>query len=162
MLRAGGTLKTGPAARLSTATPRLAAPRPRCQPCRAAAEQSPPVGLRQRVIRGLERLGQATLGVAATAAVLLPSPALAEQTVLSFPVSSNPEVFDIQRTLVEAWTICTEAFVDPRYNGVDWVGELSGALHAAADASTPKEAQREISGLLGKLGDPFTRWVPPQ
>ena len=68
----------------------------------------------------------------------------------------------LQRTLVEAWTICTEAFVDPHYNGVDWVGELSGALNAAADASTPKEAQREIAGLLGKLGDPFTRWVPPQ
>ncbi len=68
----------------------------------------------------------------------------------------------MQRTLVEAWTICTEAFVDPDFNGVDWVSELSGALNTAAEASTPEEAQRQIVGLLAKLGDPFTRWVSPQ
>lgn len=68
----------------------------------------------------------------------------------------------VQRTLVEAWTIVTEGYVDPTFNGADWMGELGDALTTSAEASTPEEAQKQIGAMLGKLGDPFTRWVPPQ
>lgn len=34
------------------------------------------------------------------------------------------------------------------------------ALTQAADAHSADEARAEISALLGKLGDPFTRWLP--
>jgi hypothetical protein len=36
------------------------------------------------------------------------------------PASTNPEVFAAQRTLVEAWMIVGESFVDPDFNNLDW------------------------------------------
>ena len=41
----------------------------------------------------------------------------------------------------------------------EWDEELVGALTAAADAKNAEEARQQIPQLLGKLGDPFTRWL---
>ena len=67
-----------------------------------------------------------------------------------------------QKTGVEVWTIVTEAFVDESFNGLRWDAELSASLTTAATAPSADEATQQIPQLLGKLGDPFTRWVPPK
>jgi len=64
--------------------------------------------------------------------------------------------------MAEAWTIVAEAFVDPKFNNTDWEAELANGLNQIADVSNPTEASKSISDMLGKLGDPFTRWVPPR
>lgn len=110
----------------------------------------------------LQRIGQAALGAAAAGCLTLGAPAAAEEIFMTFPISANPAVFEVQRTLVEAWNITTEVFVDPMFNNTDWASELVASLTTAADAKTPEDAQKQIKDLLGKLGDPFTRWVPPR
>ena len=81
---------------------------------------------------------------------------------LRFPASENPAVFAVQKTLVEAWTIVEEAFVDGKFGGRHWDTELGDALLAAYQAENGEKAYSVIRGMLGKLGDPFTRIVPPQ
>lgn len=108
----------------------------------------------------LHRLGQGLLTTAATATLLF-SP-LADAQTLTFPVSSNPELFEVQKTLVEAWTIVSEAYVDPSYNHVDWPAELSAELGAVVNAPSKEAASQRIVDMVAKLGDPFTRYVMPK
>ena len=77
-----------------------------------------------------------------------------------FPASANPAVFAAQQTMVEAWTIVGEVFVDARFAGHNWDHELTEGLNAAYTAESGESAFREISHMLAKLGDPFTRVVP--
>ena len=37
-----------------------------------------------------------------------------------FPASPNPEVFAAQKTLVEAWRVVAESYVDDHFGGHDW------------------------------------------
>lgn len=37
-----------------------------------------------------------------------------------FPASSDPEVFAAQRTLVEAWHVLDDTYVDDQFGGHDW------------------------------------------
>ena len=71
-------------------------------------------------------------------------------------------MFAAQKTLVEAWTIVQEAFVDGGFGGHDWEQELSNSLLSAYNAQTSEKAYTEIGAMLAKLGDPFTRIVPAQ
>lgn len=71
-------------------------------------------------------------------------------------------MFAAQQTLVEAWTIVGEVFVDARFAGHNWDQELTESLTAAYSAESGENAYREISHMLSKLGDPFTRVVPPR
>lgn len=80
---------------------------------------------------------------------------------LRFPASANPGIFAAQKTLVEAWTIIEDAYVDAHFGGNDWEGELSEALVSAYTADTSASAYHQIGTMLEKLGDPFTRIVPP-
>lgn len=82
--------------------------------------------------------------------------------VLTFPVADSPELFRTQRTLVEAWSIVSEAFVDPTFNNHDWPAELSERLNAVASAQNPSEAESQIGNMMAALGDPFTRWMTQQ
>ena len=77
-----------------------------------------------------------------------------------FPASADPAVFAAQKTLVEAWSIVEDAYVDGRFGGHDWEAELSDALVAAYAAKTGDTAYAQIGTMLDKLGDPFTRIVP--
>ena len=61
---------------------------------------------------------------------------------------------------MEAWTIVGEVFVDARFAGHNWDQELAESLNAAYSAESGENAYREISHMLSKLGDPFTRVVP--
>jgi hypothetical protein len=48
--------------------------------------------------------------------VVAPPPARAESLTVAFPVSKAREVNRVQRTLVEAWGLIRETFVDPTFN----------------------------------------------
>lgn len=54
------------------------------------------------------------------------------------------------------------AFVDAGFGGKDWEQELNNALISAYKAPSSDKAYGEISTMLAKLGDPFTRIVPAQ
>ncbi|CAF2112644.1 unnamed protein product [Brassica oleracea] len=95
-------------------------------------------------------VGRKLLGLAAAAAIAVSSsiccdsPALAESITIAFPVSRAREVTAVQRTLVEAWGLIRETFVDPTFNH-------------QADAAYGK-----IKAMLSTLGDPFTRIISPK
>lgn len=55
----------------------------------------------------------------------------------------------------------SKAYVDLDFGGHEWEGELSQALVAAYRAPTGDAAYKEIAHMLDKLGDPFTRIMPP-
>ena len=61
---------------------------------------------------------------------------------------------------MEAWTIVGEVYVDARFAGHNWDQELTESLNAAYSAESGENAYKEISQMLSKLGDPFTRVVP--
>ena len=77
-----------------------------------------------------------------------------------FPASPDPRVFAAQQTLVEAWSIIEDAYVDAQFGGHQWEDELSNALVATFAAEDGEGAYKQISNMLSKLGDPFTRIVP--
>ena len=72
-------------------------------------------------------------------------------------------MLSVQKTLVEAWGIVTETFVDPGvFNQVAWGRALEAGLQAAAGGHSAEEASKQIPALLAKLGDPYTRWAGPK
>lgn len=115
----------------------------------------------------LKRIGNGVLGFAAATTLWLgtpmlpPQPASAAET-LTFPVAENPELFSFQKTLVEAWSILTETYVDPTFNHLDWQKELSSKLNSIAYAPSKDVAAEQIATMVSDLGDPFTRWVSPK
>lgn len=125
----------------------------------------PPTGPRASLhdaASAIIRRAQHAAAGAAAAAVLLAAPPLAgaAATTIRFPLPPSPEIFAVQKTLIQAWSIVTEAFVDPHFNAVAWDAELASALAAASAAPSPEAAAEALPSLLGKLGDRFTRWVP--
>jgi carboxyl-terminal processing protease len=107
----------------------------------------------------VERLGRGVLAAALAAVLVLSGPAGAE--TVTIPVADNPALFKVQKTLVEAWMILYETYVDPNFNHLDWHGELRSELERIAHAASLEDASKEVAGMINKLGDPFTRWVPP-
>ena len=114
----------------------------------------------------LKRIGNGVLGFAAATTLWLGSPLLPLQSAsadpLTFPVAEKPELFSAQKTLVEAWSILTETYVDPTFNHLDWQRELSSKLNSIATAPSKDAAAEQIATMVSKLGDPFTRWVSPK
>ncbi|GIL83336.1 hypothetical protein Vretimale_11309 [Volvox reticuliferus] len=108
-----------------------------------------------------KRIAAAALGTT-TALSLILSPAFAASELVRLPASTDPAIFAAQRTLVEAWTIVGQAFVDPSFNGHDWESELREHMMTAYSSSSDDEAFKEISHMLEDLGDPYTRRVPPE
>ncbi|KAH7512449.1 hypothetical protein FEM48_Zijuj12G0091900 [Ziziphus jujuba var. spinosa] len=126
----------------------------------------------------LASIGKGFLGVAAAAAALLSvwcdSPALAESLTVAFPVSRASEVNTVQRTLVEAWGLIRETFIDPTFNhqgnGVlskfpninYWDLKLQQTMVEMFPLNSADAAYTKISGMLSTLGDPFTRIISPK
>lgn len=103
-------------------------------------------------------MAHSVLGVAA--ALLMTSPsALSEE--LRLPVSDDPEIFAQQTTLAEAWAVINDTFYDGNFNSIDWTRDLEKHMRASYLAIDKEAAYSEISEMLGDLGDPFTRVVPP-
>jgi hypothetical protein len=51
--------------------------------------------------------------------------------------------------------------VDDTFNGHSWPLELKQHMLAAYGAADGKAAFKEIGTMLGDLGDPYTRIIPP-
>uniref|UniRef100_A0A0D9WPS7 C-terminal processing peptidase n=1 Tax=Leersia perrieri TaxID=77586 RepID=A0A0D9WPS7_9ORYZ len=119
-----------------------------------------------------ERLGKAAAGLAAAAVVSLtgfaaeplslPPPARAESLTVAFPVSKAREVNRVQRTLVEAWGLIRETFVDPTFNHQDWDMRLQQTMVEMFPLKSEDAAYGKISGMLSTLGDPFTKIISPK
>lgn len=117
---------------------------------------------------GLEQLvhkAAACAGAALCAAsLLLTPPALSDEygsTVIRLPASDNPGIFVAQQTMVQAWSIVGESFVDGTFGGHNWTDELRTHMLAAYSSSDTPSAYKEISNMLADLGDPYTRLLPP-
>ena len=108
----------------------------------------------------VRQLRHVAVGGALAAALLLGCPA--EADTLTLPVSERPELFAVQKTMVEAWSILSQAYVDPTFNNTDWMRELEEGLDGVAHAASAQDATKGVAQMVAKLGDPFTRWVPPE
>eukprot|EP00850_Spirogloea_muscicola_P015515 SM000119S25658 [mRNA] locus=s119:222075:224961:- [translate_table: standard] len=75
---------------------------------------------------------------------------------------SLTEVSTLQRTLVEAWGIVREAFVDPTFNHQNWDAKLGDLLVGTATADSPDKVHNSIRDMLATLNDPYTRIVNPE
>ncbi|WIA14626.1 hypothetical protein OEZ85_003131 [Tetradesmus obliquus] len=116
--------------------------------------------VQEAVQSGLQKA--AAVGVAAS--LLLSSPAAAEdapggRTLLRLPASDDSEVFQAQQTLLEAWSIVGDSFVDDSFNGHYWPDELKQHMLAAFASKDGRAAFHEIETMLGELGDPYTRII---
>ncbi|XP_015694437.2 carboxyl-terminal-processing peptidase 3, chloroplastic isoform X1 [Oryza brachyantha] len=131
---------------------------------------------------GRAALGKAAAGLAAAAVVSLtgfaaeplPPPASAESLTVAFPVSKAREVNRVQRTLVEAWGLIRETFVDPTFNHqvnllapnvrdhVDWDMRLQQTMVEMFPLKSEDAAYGKIRGMLSTLGDPFTKIISPK
>ncbi|KAK6149181.1 hypothetical protein DH2020_016706 [Rehmannia glutinosa] len=102
--------------------------------------------------------------LAFTAAVSLccESPAFAESLTVAFPVSHAREVNTVQRTLVEAWGLIRETFIDPTFNHQDWDLKLQQTMVEMFPLRSEDAAYNKLKGMLSTLGDPFTRIISPK
>ncbi|KAJ4829706.1 Carboxyl-terminal-processing peptidase 3, chloroplastic [Turnera subulata] len=111
-------------------------------------------------------LGKGFLGFAAAATALasvcFDSPAFAESLTVAFPVSRAREVNTVQRTLVEAWGLIRETFIDPTFNHQDWDKKLQQTMLEMFPLNSADAAYNKIDGMLSTLGDPFTRIISPK
>ncbi|XAR68549.1 C-terminal processing peptidase [Bertholletia excelsa] len=115
----------------------------------------------QSIARGVLSLAAAA-AVAATSGICCDSPAFAESLTVAFPVSRAREVNTVQRTLVEAWGLIRETFIDPTFNHQDWDLKLQQTMVEMFPLRTADAAYKKISGMLSTLGDPFTRIISPK
>ncbi|KAL7197364.1 hypothetical protein ACSBR2_019990 [Camellia fascicularis] len=120
----------------------------------------------KHVIRSIARGVVSLAAAAAVAAISIscdsPPPALAESLTVAFPVSRAPEVNAVQRTLVEAWGLIRETFVDPTFNHQDWDLKLQQTMVEMFPLRSADAAYNKIRAMLSTLGDPFTRIVSPK
>lgn len=98
----------------------------------------------------------------ALASVYSDSPAFAESLTVAFPVSRAEEVNTVQRTLVEAWGLIRETFVDPTFNHQDWDMKLQQTMVEMFPLRSSDAAYNKVKGMLSTLGDPFTRIISPK
>ncbi|KAF2307844.1 hypothetical protein GH714_032525 [Hevea brasiliensis] len=114
----------------------------------------------------IRSVGKGFIGFAAAAAALASlccdSPAFAESLTVAFPVSRAREVNTVQRTLVEAWGLIRETFVDPTFNHQDWDLKLQQTMVEMFPLNSADAAYSKIKGMLSTLGDPFTRIISPK
>lgn len=114
----------------------------------------------------IESISKGFVGFAAAATALssicFDSPAFAESLTVAFPASRAPEVNTVQRTLVEAWGLIRETFVDPTFNHQDWDSKLQQTMVEIFPLKSADAAYGKISGMLSTLGDPFTRIISPK
>lgn len=120
----------------------------------------------ESLVGKLMRLTFSTLAASAAATILYlqitGAPAMAESLTIAFPASKIREVSTVQRTLVEAWGLIRETYVDPTFNNQDWDSKLGETMSEILPEKTADAAYGKIQSMLATLGDPFTRIVSPQ
>ncbi|KAK4581592.1 hypothetical protein RGQ29_024980 [Quercus rubra] len=131
--------------------------------CMLRHKSDPSISEEQQLIKSI---GKGLFGFAAAAAALLSvcydSPALSESLTVAFPVSRAQEVNTVQRTLVEAWGLIRETFIDPTFNHQDWDSKLQQTMVEMFPLRSSDAAYNKISAMLSTLGDPFTRIISPK
>ena len=65
-----------------------------------------------------------------------------------FPASSNPEVYAAQKTLVEAWRVVAESYVDDHFGGHDWPQACTLHKQSQIDATRAPQHQFRAAYLL--------------
>lgn len=70
-------------------------------------------------------------------------------------------MFTVQKTLVEAWSIVRDSYVDGD-GGSKWESLLGDSLKSAYESSNGTDAYSKIQQMLLKTGDPYTRIIPPE
>ncbi|XP_057505852.1 carboxyl-terminal-processing peptidase 3, chloroplastic [Actinidia eriantha] len=110
----------------------------------------------------IRSIATGVVSLAAAISICCDSPALAESLTVAFPVSRAREVNTVQRTLVEAWGLIRETFVDPTYNHQDWDLKLQQTMVEMFPLRSADAAYNKIRGMLSTLGDPFTRIISPK
>ncbi|KAG0457640.1 hypothetical protein HPP92_022797 [Vanilla planifolia] len=111
------------------------------------------------------RLGRCAISAAAAVFVSVcgcDAQAMAESLTVAFPVSKVQEVNTVQRTLVEAWGLVRETFIDPTFNHQDWDSKLQQTMVEMFSLHSEDAAYNKIRGLLSTLGDPFTKIISPK
>ncbi|XWS43177.1 hypothetical protein CRYUN_Cryun16bG0080500 [Craigia yunnanensis] len=125
----------------------------------ASSQQSSGHDLIKSITKGFVSFAAAAT---ALASVCCDSPAFAESLTVAFPVSRAQEVNAVQRTLVEAWGLIRETFVDPTFNHQDWDLKLQQTMVEMFPLTSADAAYGKIRGMLSTLGDPFTRIISPK
>lgn len=143
-------------------TPKFGVRLPRVSDTRKCSKQSRNQGLVDVKEKLFKWVGSGVLGFAAAVTVCYNSPASAESLTFAFPVSHTPEVNTVQRTLVEAWGLIRETFVDPTFNHQDWDLKLQQTMVEMFPLRSEDAAYNKIKGMLSSLGDPFTRIISPK
>jgi carboxyl-terminal processing protease len=81
-------------------------------------------------------------------------------TFLAPPVA-QAEMTDSPKMVVdEVWQIVNNEFVDRNFNQVNWQNKREQLLKQ--NYSSKKQAYRAINQALKELGDPYTRFLPPE
>ena len=70
-------------------------------------------------------------------------------------------MYAAQRTLLEAWSIIEQHFVDQNSLS-NWDQVLGDSLTAAYTSTSGDVAYHEIEAMIRKLNDPYTRIIPPR
>lgn len=97
------------------------------------------------------------LGVTVSVATLLTSPVLIP--ILPAGASDYGSLTEEQKLVAEAWRLVDNSFLDRTFNGQDWFRLREDYVHQRYK-SLP-EAQAALDTMIGKLGDKYTRYLPP-
>lgn len=79
----------------------------------------------------------------------------------SLPPQAQAEMIDSPKVVVdEVWQIINNEFVDRNFNNVDWSKKREELLQK--NYRSKKQAYQAINQALKELGDPYTRFLPPE
>jgi len=133
------------------------------RPARATrSDKAPDAGRRRKGFLGKCWDGMSSQG-SLFARVVLPglaslcvawaNPADASSTIIRLPGSPNPEVFAVQKTIIQAWQITRDSFVDESSTmGKKWEKALSDTLaRTVADGDDVQGAYKELGVMLNEV-----------
>lgn len=135
-------------------------PRAEGRPGDVVPELGPVEVFSEKAKEFIASVGKGLVAASLAGALLAGSPAV-QAREMRFPASGDPEVFTVQQTLVEAWSIVRDTFVDGD-GGSEWEQELSDSLMNAYRSKNGKEAYHAIEDMLKDVPDPYTRIIPPE
>lgn len=80
--------------------------------------------------------------------------------LLNLPLAASPLEDNPKAIIDEVWQLVNDQFVDRQFNQVDWLAKRQELLQHSYENS--KEAYLSIRSALKDLGDPYTRFLPPE
>ncbi|MEB3275302.1 MAG: S41 family peptidase, partial [Prochlorothrix sp.] len=80
--------------------------------------------------------------------------------VLGWPMAPARAMGAEEQLLSEVWRIVNRAYVDPSFNHQNWW--LARQRWLEEPLENREQTYRAIEGMLATLGDPYTRFLPPE